>query len=261
MACAPGRKRRRSGKLGRETCLTEEEEDAALRGNPNKRQKSDQALAKALGKKNILRPKMPKEWLSNPRTWLSDLDIDAAMKQYADEFPSFQYLGTMPVDFAEKTKRGACVKVCSKAPFRDVVLGKKLGATIINLDVHTGKGTHWVALALDCRGATPRLMFYDSTGTKPPARWMKKTSPYALILAAFKKRETRRKVAAGAVYNKAKHQRRNTECGVFAMMFVDAMIFNRTFESHCAKAIDDEDAFRKREAFFCKSCWNDILGR
>jgi hypothetical protein len=216
---------------------------------------SDHALAKKLRLKDVLRPKMPNEWLDNPRTWLSDIDINSAMHQYARLVRDFEYLGTVPVDFSEKTKTGACVKMCSSAPFKSVYRHAKLGACVVNLDVHTGQGTHWVALALDCRDkSAPKLLFYDSTGNPPPKRWLRSTkktrSPYAHILAAIPGRRLRRSVAKGAKYNRKTHQRANTECGVFAMMFVDALISGRSFERHCARALNDDDAFRHRSVFF-----------
>ena len=273
--CAPGRNKRSSTSLGRDTCLTAEEERAALsNGVTNKAGLTDHVLAKKLRLKDVLRPRMPKEWLKNPHTWLSDLDINAAMHQYARIVPEFEYLGTLPVDFAETTRTGACVKLCSSKPFASVYRHGKLGATVVNLDVHTGKGTHWVALALDCRKRdAPRLMFYDSTGNRPPSRWTKSSktvrSPYAHILSALPSKMLRNKVAKGAAYNRKTHQRKSTECGVFAMMFVDALVSGRSFEQHCARMLNDDDAFRHRSVFFEPNgasgsqgvTWNYMLGR
>lgn len=237
---------------------------------------TDNALADKLRLKDVLRPRMPREWLAKPNTWLSDLDINAAMHQYSRIIPKFEYLGTMPVDFSETTRTGACVKLCSSKPFRSVYRHGKLGAMVVNLDVHTGKGTHWVALALDCRKKdAPELMYYDSTGNRPPARWLKSSqarkSPYAHILSAIPNKQLRRRVAKSAAYNCKTHQRQNTECGVFAMMFVDALVSGRSFKQHCAQALGDNDAFRHRSIFFEPEprapsqqtgiSWNYLLGR
>jgi hypothetical protein len=274
--CAPGRRKRSSSSLGRDTCLTAEEERAALSkgGARSKELLTDHALAQKLRLKDVLRPRMPKEWLKNPHTWLSDIDINAAMHQYARIVPEFEYLGTLPVDFAETTRTGACVKLCSSKPFSSVYRHGKLGATVVNLDVHTGKGTHWVALALDCRKKdAPRLMFYDSTGNRPPKRWLKSTktakSPYAHILSAIPGSKLRSRTAKSAAYNRRTHQRKNTECGVFAMMFVDALVSGRSFEQHCMRTLSDNDAFRHRSVFFEPTdasgsqgvSWSHMLGR
>lgn len=249
-ACAPGRRERLSKTLGRSTCLTSAEESAALAKGLQRTDLTDADIAQKLRLKDVLRPSMPKEWLKNPHTWLSDIDIDSAMKQYARLVPEFEYLGTMPVDFAETDRMGGCVRMCSHKPFESVYKNRKLGASVVNLDVHTGRGTHWVAIALDCRGHTPRLMYYDSTGRRPPRRWMNAVSPYARILAAIPHRDVRMRVLKNAVYNRRTHQRQNTECGVFAMMFIDALISGRSFEKHCARALKDDDAFRHRSIFF-----------
>lgn len=269
-SCAPGRKKRVSGKLGRPTCLTEHEENALTSKGVDTRGSTDRSLAKKLRLRDVLRPVMPKEWSKTPRAWLSDIDIDAAMSQYSRLVPDFEYLGTVPVDFAEKTKRGTCVKMCSSKPFKRVFEAKKLGACVVNLDVHTGKGTHWVALAFDCRQATPRLLYYDSTGMKPPARW--RNTVYAIIVSAIPSASTRRTVLEQALYNKTKHQKKNTECGVFAMMFIDALISGRSFEQYCSTLMSDEDAFKKRSIFYERPdgktsdsdddiSWGYLLGR
>jgi len=251
LACAPNRKRRLSGKLGRETCLTAREESEAVSSAGGAKGKlSDRELAKRIGERDVLRPQMPHEWERDPRTWLSNLDINAVMEQYARTLDNFTYLGTWPTDFAERVASGKCVTMCTPAPFRKAYETGCLAASVINLDVHTGKGTHWVAFALDCRGrGDPRMLYYDATGRPPPSRWNEK-SAWAVVAACIPGRSLRRRVLRNAAYNRNVHQRQNTECGIFSMMFVDALIHGRSFEEHCSLALADQDAFKHRRVFF-----------
>ena len=254
-ACAPNRRSRHSQTLGRRTCLSLKEENALSKDAPaggSYESKSDREIASQIGVRDVLRPLAPEEWVENPRTWLSNLDIDAAMSQYARTSKKFVYLGTWPTDFAERLRSGGrCVQTCTPEPFVEAQRTRSLAATIINLDVHTGPGTHWVAFALDCRkpNRTPKMMYYDPTGRPPPPRWAK-ASAWAVIAASAPDEDTRRRMLAEAVYNRVPHQSKNTECGVFSMMCVDALIAGRSFEKHCSLAITDDDAFRSRNAFF-----------
>lgn len=253
-ACAPHRSARESSLLQRSTCLTaEEERKLNLRATDggSTRARSDRVLGKSIGENDVVRPAMPDEWAKDPKTWLSNVDIDAVMQQYARVTKKFVYMGTWPTDFAERIKdSGKCVRMCSPQPVSEAFRRKALAACVVNLDVHTGSGTHWVAIAIDCRqGGVPKLFFYDPTGRPPPRRWMKK-SAWAVITSGVPGSTTRRKMLHSAVYNCAAHQRQDTECGIFSMMCIDALISGRTFEEHCRNALSDEDAFRHRKVLF-----------
>ena len=252
-ACAPNRRARQSASLGRSTCLTLNEEREAVdevAAGGSTTSLTDRELARSLGKGDILRPPMPSEWSGDPKTWLSNIDINAVMEQYARVSRDFLYLGTWPTDFAERIASGKCVSMCTPEPFRKAYKTGALAASIINLDVHTGSGTHWVAFALDCRGGgTPKMLFYDATGRPPPKRWAKK-SAWAVVVACVPDARLRRKMLTEAVYNREVHQRENTECGIFSMMCVDALVAGRPFEEHCSLALADDDAFKHRQVFF-----------
>lgn len=254
-ACAPNRKARNSRTLGRPTCLTEVEEKQVEARIPARggslRTMSDRELAKHIGAKDVRRPEMPSDWSQDPKTWLSNVDINGVMEQYARVSDEFLYLGTWPTDFAERARSGGrCVKVCTPDPFKEAWDKKKLAASIINLDVHTGSGTHWVAFALDCRGSgPPRMMYYDPTGRPPPKRWLKK-SAWAVIAACADEIEDRRDLLETAVHSKKEHQHENTECGIFSMMCIDALVAGRSFESFCASPLSDDEAFKHRRVFF-----------
>ena len=212
---------------------------------------SDRDIARAIGARDVLRPQAPGEWRRKPKAWLSNVDIDSVMKQYERVMPGFDYLGTWSSDFSEYARGLArrCVHMCTPSPLTQAVRKRRLAAAVVNLDAHTGPGTHWVAFALDGRGREPRVMYYDSTGRPPPKTWLT-GSAWALIAAAMPTRKGRHRLLAGARYNRNRHQRGNSECGVFSIMMIDALIRGVSFEDHCASPTRDADAFQKRHAFF-----------
>lgn len=249
LACHPSRTPRESKKLGRSTCLTKREESHAIRSCGVNSSDIELSDGICINIRDVLRPVMPKSWMKNPRQWLSNLDIDAVVRQYLTHF-KFDYMGSVSTDFTELI-RGRCVSrnYCTPERFRSLWVQKLLGIGIVNLDVSTGPGTHWVVLAIDFRGRHPRMMFYDPTGKPPPKRWMASGNVWSMISAAIP-RSRRAGVLVSSVYNTTVHQRKNTECGMFALMVVDALLRGVSFEQHCTEAINDESAFRNREQFF-----------
>lgn len=234
--------------MGRPTCLTEAEEGNALQRGASK-ELSDLELSNLAGLRDVVRPAMPRKWIDAPRAWLSNVDIDQVMQQYSRVVARFRYLGALPSDFAEHARLGGrCVEICKPDVFVRAFNTKALVAAIVNLDIHTGRGTHWVSLILDYRNSSsPCAYYYDATARPPPSKWLKSTWP--LVVGSLPS-TLRRGFVQNSKYNTAVHQRGNTECGVFAMMAVDALLSDRTFEDHCSRAVNDDDAFRHRSIFF-----------
>ena len=44
---------------------------------------------------DTFRPEHPEEWNKQPKTWLTNFDIDAVMSQYEDIYPDFKFFGTI----------------------------------------------------------------------------------------------------------------------------------------------------------------------
>lgn len=168
-----------------------------------------------------LRPVKPKEWYKQPFTWLNNFDIEAVMKQYAEE-PDFNYefLGVYPIDFQAKTMFGACLfrEFCSLSIAKYAKKGIRFIGMVTNLDRHDQSGSHWTSLfmcidpSLPCFGA----YYYDSVAQRTPAEvqnFMENVRDQAMQLPG----------AAGKTFqikhNTVKHQYGNSECGVFSMAY------------------------------------------
>jgi hypothetical protein len=203
----------------------------------------DPALAAEARK--YIRPKMPAEWRTNPNTWLSNFELDAVMAQYEVAYPEFKYMGTQMSDFMSRSRDGTCVSdLCD----RDWMRGDRLYGFIMNMDVHTGRGTHWVGILLDCRvSSQPVCYYYDSLGRPPPRT---SNSFFKNCVSRIKGHQARAHFLSHSRYNTKVHQRGNTECGMHALQFLDAMVRGVPFDAYCAAPWDDADAFKKRMKFF-----------
>ncbi len=109
---------------------------------------------------------MPQEWKDNPFEWLSTTDIKNVMKQYEKKYPSFLFMGPVPVDCPSAI-------TCSLSGLDVEILINQLGKTklgiIFNLDKHDEPGSHWVATFFDFKKC--RILYFDSVGMPPPKQF------------------------------------------------------------------------------------------
>lgn len=170
-----------------------------------------------------LRPLKPSTWRTNEYTWLTNYDIENVMAQYdIAQDPNFKYkfLGVFPIDFEKKTMFGQCLfeEFCSLDIVKLYKKGVRFVGMITNLDKHDQRGSHWTSLFMCIDPTLPSFgaYYYDSVGSVPPDE-----------ISAFihnVKRQVAEIPGADVTrfnidYNKIRHQRGNTECGVFSLTF------------------------------------------
>jgi len=165
------------------------------------------------------------------------------MFQYERQYPWFSYLRTLPVDAFAAGASGCVIgDLCRLDVGALRKSGKRMLGAVMNLDRHNQPGSHWVAFAIDLRKRA--IMYYDSFGRPPPAE-----------LRAFFERvreESPSRYTCNSVYNAVVHQRRNTECGIFATIALEALLGGTPFEKYCAGGVTDEHAFAQRARLFSK---------
>ena len=180
------------------------------------------------------RPVMPSSWLNSPREWLNTLNIQDVMSQY--ESPDYKFLGVFPVDFEESLGNNRCVsdEMC-KFNMKDFLATKRTKfSAIFNLDKHNQSGSHWVALYVNCKYGTSTfgISYYDSNGMKPPsyiAKFMKR------IYNETKKEMPNEHKHFRCKINVVQHQFKNSECGVFSMIYTILCLENENSTFHNIK--------------------------
>jgi hypothetical protein len=202
------------------------------------------------------RPEHPTEWLDDPHYWLSNFDIDAVMKQYQEASPTFRFVGVFPRDFSAPIGHGGiCVSeaLCNLSLEEEVAKGYKEVGFVLNLDSHKGPGTHWTScyIGLDPANKPQRfgLFYYDSVGRQPP----KEIRDFSKKLA-----EEAKVVFPGVEipfvvrHNTVRKQFDNSECGIYAMFFLVAMVQTEIkFEKICKDVIKRDKAMHGlRKVFF-----------
>lgn len=168
----------------------------------------------------IFAPDAPPQWTKNPNEWLSNYDISKVLKQYEDAFPEFEYIDPSPIDFDSKPKEmnGSCVtEILCKFSLEDIMAkGKTKIGFVFNLDKHNQSGSHWVSMFLDLEDKY--IFYFDSTGDNIPKeisilkdRIIQQANTNHIVLEFYNN-------------NSVKHQRGNTECGIFSLFFIITLL-------------------------------------
>ena len=179
-------------------------------------------IAKANG---TFAPEAPKSWTHDPDEWLTSEDIENVMKQYEDKFPAFEFLGPSPSDYNAPKLAGACVweELCNFSLKNYMDSGTHKIGVIFNTDPHTEDGSHWVSLFINLdldnpnKKANNYIFFFDSTGDRPQKE-----------IREFIKTVTQQGRSLGINFkyheNRKQHQKRNTECGMYALFMIVNLI-------------------------------------
>jgi len=166
---------------------------------------------------NELRPSQPNDWVDNPVEWLSNFDIEKVMKQY-EKIPEFKYkfYGVFSIDFGIKNNN-----TCSFSSYCNINIKKLITNNIsyfgfiTNLSKHNEPGTHWTSsfFVFDPNIPSYGAYYYDSTTGNIP------TDLIPFFNDIKKQIEDIYKKPFPIIYNQKRHQRSNTECGVFSITF------------------------------------------
>lgn len=167
---------------------------------------------------NLLsRPKAPSSWITKPEDWLSSTDIENVEKSYMKLFPTYTFLGCIPIDFDLKSESGKClVNTLCSLKIKDLrSKGFKKFGIVFNTDKHDGPGKHWFALFCDTDESLefPRVTYFDSYATKPEKEievLMKRWKDEIDLLNIGKTDLTR---------NETRHQYKDSECGMYSLYF------------------------------------------
>lgn len=191
-------------------------------------------------------PKRPKQWTKkidnkSTKNWLSNIDIREIMTQFEDVYTNFNFVGSSPIDFSTKIN-GVCVcnKLCNFQNYVDKHPSIKEYGIIFNTSKHNSAGEHWISMFIDIN--TKTIYFSDSSGEEPPKEiyeWINTTPMF---------------VDYKFNYNRFEHQKKNTECGMYSILFISSFINKKNkkhiFNTWNSKRLKDEVVFNFRKKLF-----------
>jgi hypothetical protein len=188
------------------------------------------------------RPKMPKSWLHNKHTWLDNYDINAVMTQYEAVYPDFKWIAAIPAD-------------CNEVPFCELYKFnlKKLYSNgfrqigmIFNLDMSYQPGSHWCAHFIDLKKHFD-VSYYDSYGSEPTPQIMKFIDD---VMEQISKIPELRDKNIKFEYNRRRHQRKNSECGMYSMNYIIQRLEGKSLKTATNKNITDDSMTKMRSYLY-----------
>ena len=189
-------------------------------------------------------PNAPSSWNSNPRTWLSSVDIEKVMKQYEMKHKNFKFIGPSPIDFDTKKLYGECVwdELCKFSSKKMLNKGVNMIGVIFNTDPHYLEGSHWISLFINFK--LNKIYFFDSVGDAAPEE-------INVFVRRIQKQgmNMKRKLTYDNTEG-VEHQKKNTECGIYSLYFIIKMLEGMNFDTLKTQIISDDEIFNYRSKFF-----------
>lgn len=177
--------------------------------------------------------------------WLSTSDIEDVMRQYEMSYPEFKFIGPVPIDF---------MKVMPDIILLDYVKLYTQGITkigvIFNTDPSYKDGEHWISMFIDISASSPSISFYDSVAVCPAPSEIRKYIDFILKQTEKLQAVWGRKSTFITNCNNVKHQRKNSECGVYSMYYITESLKGKSFKQISNNIIRDEEMNKNRDKFF-----------
>lgn len=217
-----------------------------------------------------LRRRFKPEGPRNSTRLLNNFNIDGVLQQWAAAHERFFNIPFCMMDFE---RAGGSLARVDVGGILDGSEAQDLGpaggrvrrpcdtfACVLNTDVSSGRGKHWVAVFGDCRGAVWSVEYFNSAGNPPPP-------PVVRWLEAAATRLAERRLEGGGppgsvverpsdgrvetvVLTNTRHQDSQTECGNYALYFIRRRLEGDPPEAFRGQRIPDEAMVEFRRRLF-----------
>ncbi len=200
-------------------------------------------------------------------TWLNNFDIDATLHQWSVKFKDFYHCKFSMVDFDRENDEFSRVDLAY-----DVYdAGKRTFGCIINTDVYSGRGKHWMAMFVDMRDGsnsmdergykdfvsdkskTPKwsIEFFNSSGNDPAASWKIWMNNQKNKLQEYsEQKKLPVTVETVIVADRVRHQESQTECGVYALFYIWCRLNDIPYHYFSENIVPDKHMFEMRYHLF-----------
>ncbi len=187
-------------------------------------------------------------------TLLSNINIDdAILNQWMVAFPDFFNMGFTMSDFDQRNlDRNIETDRTGNGLGRNNIAniyeaGFKTAASVLNTDVHSGAGKHWMAMFIDMR--SPKLItieFFNSSGNIPQINFKNWMSAAKTIL----EEKVKGAEVKDLVVTRYMHQHSRTECGVYALYYIWARLNGIPYSVFRSSRVPDELMLEFRQHLF-----------
>ena len=157
--------------------------------------------------------------------WLNTTNINEVEQQYLDLYKSknFIFLGAQPSDYSK----------ISRVNYNSLKKSNYIGI-IFNTDPHNKSGVHWVSVFIDNRNKI--VDYFDSLGNNPNKNICSFLKHFQNIYHFN--------------FNKVKHQKAGSQCGVYACFFLNQRLQGITMSNINKQILSDEMMKQYRKEIF-----------
>jgi hypothetical protein len=201
--------------------------------------------------------------------WLSTTEINECMERYMNKYPSFLFIGAVPIDIRDLNEFGVNTLKYDKL----IKKGKTQIGIIFNLDEHYKSGSHWVAFYIDFN---KKQMYYSDSAGKPPEKRVKRLVKKLAekwyqddIQNSNKYKSINKKKISLPIdsymnesgpnileqkydikFNTLQHQYGGSECGVYSINFIVRTLRGDDFNTIHNIRIPDKEINTCRKSYF-----------
>lgn len=188
---------------------------------------------------------------ANNDNLLDNTNIDQTLEQWMIKFPDFYHFWFAMIDFA-KYKHPIIT-----TNYEELYKTHQCFGLIINSDVSTGNGIHWMALFCDQRKTDEwSIEFFNSSGNAPVSAivdWMIKMKSKFELFAPLKT-----KIKYTTV-SEIVHQQSNTECGVYSLYYIWSRLNGIDYRYFKRNRITDSQMYEFRKEIFRPGTRDNII--
>ena len=204
----------------------------------------------------------------NGNEWLSNINIDKTLQKWAVEFDDLYVYSFCMSDFYKTKGSLAVIKICDildgKVPQKTaagmVTRPCKRMCCVLNTDVSTGRGIHWVCIFVDTTRNPISIEYFNSAGNPPflnATKWMEQTraellkcQPHGEDPAASAHSSLQRKQVETLSVTSVPHQESDSECGVYCLFYIRKRLEGTPYSYFMDKRIPDSEMTEFRKYLF-----------
>ena len=207
------------------------------------------SLMNALGKDkqefiDSFKPQMPAKWIKDYNEWLSTFEIEDCLEQHMKSDKNFYFYGAVPIDF----NKCSVSDLCSFDMKKHIDKNESKIGIVFNTDPSTKSGEHWISLYMDLgkhNNDNYGIYYFDSFGNKPSKEIME------LIKKVINQGEKYNRKPL-YFYNDYSYQKRNSQCGMYAIHFIKKMLEGLSFEEYLNTKLNDQLMIDLRNEYFVR---------
>jgi hypothetical protein len=173
---------------------------------------------------------------------LNNFNIDNVLLSWAREFDDFHPCPFVMIDFDSYHNKFREINLAHLIEGTEFYVDPIYGKTsrvfncfgcILNTDVSTGPGKHWVTIFVDLRGKKWTIEYFNSSGNPPcyeVVKWMIKQKKFL---------EKLNKDVEDVSVTNLVHQKSMTECGAYALYYIRARLEKNPYTYFATNYVHD----------------------